>query len=147
MVSHSRRKQLLESPLLEYTISNGTVPFVTAILCMWRHMYVLTLTNILTQAVVREWWVVCYLDEVVLQRTLNTSKRKCWKGYFSVASSFQQLKRGNWFTGYLATEPMWCGTGTICCSTTSVFPLSVSFHQCSMLVCDSATTDTRALLT
>ena len=54
-----------------------------------------------------EWSVVCYLDEVVFQWTLNTSKRNCWKGYFSVAFSFEQLKRGNWFTGYLATQWRW----------------------------------------
>jgi hypothetical protein len=141
MVSHSRIQLLLQSPLLEYTLSQGTVPFVTAILCMWRHMYVLTLTTVLTQAVVREWSAVCYLDEVVFHWTLNTSKRKCWKWYFSVACSSQQLKRGNWFTGYLATQPMWSGAGTICCSTTSVFLLSVSLHRCSMLKCNSTTTD------
>jgi len=137
MVSHSRGQLFLQSPLLEYTrfgvFCHRNLVYVTPHVCV---------TTVLTQAVVREWSVVCYLDEAVFQWTLNTSKRKCWKGYFFyVAFSFQQLKRGNWFTGHLATQSMWSDAGTIFCSSNSVFPLSVLFHQCSMPMCNQKTSD------
>ena len=109
--------------------------FATEILFLWLY------TTILTQAVVTEWSAVCYLNEVVFQWTLNPSKGKWWKEYFSAWFSFLQLMCGNW----ILNDPVHVGYVMESGAEHVVIPvlqfsLINIFHHCSILIFHSSTT-------